>query len=114
MRAELVAIHTALTTFAEHDWLGIFTNSLSNLQAIRRHNTNPGIRTNLHYHNHILLLEIITNLLDTRRLAGFHMTLHKLRAHMNIRGNELADAAATLAVCNFNSLPPAQITRVDT
>ncbi len=31
MRAELVAIHTALTTFAEHDWLGKFSDSLSSL-----------------------------------------------------------------------------------
>jgi len=28
MRAELVAIHTALTTFVTHDWIGIFTDSL--------------------------------------------------------------------------------------
>ncbi len=31
MRAELVAIHTALSRFAEHQWLGIFTDSLSNI-----------------------------------------------------------------------------------
>ncbi len=31
LRAELVAIHTALTTFATNDWIGIFTDSLSNL-----------------------------------------------------------------------------------
>ena len=37
MRAELVAIHTALTTFERHDWVGIFTDSLSSLQAIRQH-----------------------------------------------------------------------------
>ncbi len=29
MRADLVAIHTALTTFDTHDWIGIFTDSLS-------------------------------------------------------------------------------------
>jgi hypothetical protein len=37
MRAELVAIHTALSAFAEHEWIGIFTDSLSSLQAIRHH-----------------------------------------------------------------------------
>jgi len=31
MRAELAAIHTALTTFVTHDWIGIFTESLSSL-----------------------------------------------------------------------------------
>ena len=31
MRAELVDIHTALTTFITHDWIGIFTDSLSSL-----------------------------------------------------------------------------------
>ncbi len=49
MRAELVAIHTALTTSAEHEWIGIYTDSESSLQAIRHHNTNPCIRGSLHY-----------------------------------------------------------------
>ena len=31
MRAELVAIHTALTTFENHEWIGIFPDSLSSL-----------------------------------------------------------------------------------
>ncbi len=31
MRAELIAIHTALSTFSTHDWIGIFTDSLTNL-----------------------------------------------------------------------------------
>jgi len=114
MRAERVAIHTALLTFAEHDWLGLFADSLSILQAIRHHNTNPRIRRSLHYHHHMLLLENITDLLETRRLAGFHTTLQKKKAHTNIRGNDLPDAAANLAVRNFDSLPPAHTTRVDT
>ena len=108
MRADLVVIHTALATFAKHDWLGIFTDSMSNL-----HNANPDIRSSLHYHHHMLLLESITDLLETRRrLSGFHTTLHKLRAHTNIRGNDLADAAAKLVVRNFDTLPPAQSPRV--
>ncbi len=39
MSAELVAIHTTLTGFASHDWIGIFIDPLSGFQAIRRHNT---------------------------------------------------------------------------
>ena len=42
MRADLIAIHTALTTFSTHEWIGIFIDSLSSLQAIRHHHTNPG------------------------------------------------------------------------
>jgi ribonuclease HI len=38
MRAELVAIHMALTKFATHEWTGIFTKSLFSLHAIRHHN----------------------------------------------------------------------------
>ncbi len=66
MRAELVAIHTAPSTFSTHSWIGIFTDSLSSLQAIRRHRTNPGITSAKHYHHHRLLLESISDLLETR------------------------------------------------
>ena len=37
MRAGLVAFHTALTRFEDHSWLGVFRDSLSNLQAIHLH-----------------------------------------------------------------------------
>ena len=60
MRAELVAIHMALTIFASHEWIEIFANSLSSLQAIDHHNTNPGIGGAKHYHHYMLLLESIT------------------------------------------------------
>ncbi len=99
-RAELVVIYTALTKFAEHEWIGIFTDSLSNLHAIQHQHTHPGIRSTRDYHHHMLLLESIT-------------TLDKIRAHINIRGNDLADAAAKLAVRNFHNLPPNKKTRVD-
>jgi hypothetical protein len=42
MRTDMVSIHTGLVTFSTHDWIGIFTNSLSSLQAIRLHHPNPG------------------------------------------------------------------------
>ena len=61
----------------------------------------------------MLLLESITDLLETIMLAGFHTTLHKIRNHTNIWGNDLADAAAKLAVQNFDSLPTTQTTRVE-
>ncbi len=114
MRAELVAIHTALSTFSTHNWIGIFTDSLSSLQAIRHHHTNPGTTSAKHYHHHRLLLESISDLLETRQRAGLSTTIHKIRAHTKIRGNDLADAAAKLAVTRYETLPPSQKRRVET
>ena len=74
-RAELVAIHIALTTFSTRDWIGIFTNSLSSLQAIRHHHTNPGTTSAKHCHHHKLLMVSITDLLETRRLSGLRCPL---------------------------------------
>jgi len=113
-RAEMVAIHTALTTFSTHDRLGIFTDSLSSLQATRHHHTNPGATSANRYHHHKLLLDSITDLLETRRLSGLRTTLHKIRAHINIRGNDLADAAAKPAVTHYDTLPLQQTRRVET
>ena len=113
MRAELFAIHTTLTTFTTHDWIGIFTNSLSNLQVIRHHHAIPGTTSAKHYHHHNLMPGSITDLLETRRLAGLSTTLHKIRAHTNIRGNDLADAAAKLVVTHCETLPPPQTRRVE-
>ena len=105
MQVELVAINTVLPKLASHEWIGIFTYSLSSLQAIRHHNTNLGTNSSLYYHHHMLLLGIITDLLETKRSAGFQATLYEIRAHTNIRGNDLADAVAKLAVRNFDTLP---------
>ena len=113
MRVELVAIHTALITFAALDWIGIFTNFLSSLHAIEHHNTNPGIGVAKHYHHHMHLLENMIWLLDPKASIGFRTTLNKVREHTRIRGNYLADAAAKLAVRSFDTLPPAQTNRVD-
>ena len=113
MRAELVAIHTALTKFEDHPWIGVFTDSLSNLQAIRLHYYRPGLTTAPHCHHHMLLLRSISQLLENRREKGFSTTLRKIRAHTNIRGNDLADASAKLAVTYYDTLPPDQTQRVD-
>ena len=37
MRAELVAIHTALAIFEDHPCIGVFKESMSSLRAIRNH-----------------------------------------------------------------------------
>ena len=113
MRAELVAIHTALATFEDHAWMGIFTDSLSNIQAIRLHITRPGLSTAPHYHHHMLLLQSICLLLESRLEKGYSTTIRKIRAHTHVRGNDLADAAAKLAVTDFDTLPNEQTLRVD-
>ena len=46
-------------------------------------------------------------------MAGRRTTLYKIRAHTDIRGNDLADTAAKLAVRSFGTLPPNQTLRVD-
>jgi hypothetical protein len=70
MCVELVAIQTALTRFADHTWLGIFTDSLSSLQAIRMHYYILGLLIDSHHHNHMLLLQSISYLLEARRKKG--------------------------------------------
>ncbi len=112
MRAELVAIYTAMDKFTTHEWVEIFTDSLSSLQAIRHRYTNPWAHGPQHYHHHLLLLSGTTDLLDERRSQEFGTTLQKIRAHTNIRGNDLADAAAKLAVTQYNSLPESQKLKV--
>jgi hypothetical protein len=108
MRAELVAIHTALTRFEEHAWLGVFTNSLSSLQAIRLHYYKPGLTIAPHYHHHMLLLQSISHLLETRRERGYCT-----KSHTHICGNDLVDAAAKLAVTDYDTLPHEHTMRVE-
>ena len=113
MRAELVVIYTALSTFVSHEWIGFFTNSLSSLQDIQHHDTNLGTTSAKHYHYHNLLLSGITTPMEERSRLGLRNTLHKLRGHTNIRGNDLADATTKLAVTHYDTLPPSQTLRVD-
>ena len=53
----------------------------------------------------MMSFRIPTDLLEERRRRRFQATLHKIRAHINIRGNDLADAAAKMAVTQYDSLP---------
>ena len=56
MRAKLVAIHIALTRFADHSWLCVFIASLASLKTIRLHYYKPGLTISPHYYHHMLLL----------------------------------------------------------
>ena len=59
MRVVLVAIHTALTTFSTHEWIDMFTDFLSSLQAIRHHHSSPSTTSAKYYHHHRLLMDSI-------------------------------------------------------
>jgi ribonuclease HI len=114
MRAGIVAIYTALDEFASLLRVGIFTDSMYSLEATRHHHCNLGAYNSPRYHHHILLLlRSIYDLLETRRARGLSTTIHKTRAHTNIKGNDLADAAAKVAVTAFETLPPEQTLRVE-
>ena len=63
MRAELMVIYTALDKFATHEWMGIFTDSLSYLHAIRHRCTHQEPSSSQNYHHHLLLLSGTTDLL---------------------------------------------------
>jgi hypothetical protein len=115
MRADLVVIRKALTTlFAAIEWIGIFTEFLSSLQAIRHHHTNPATCRPPHYSiiiiTYMLLLRSINFLLEIR-IHGFRTNLHIIWA--DIRANDLGDASDKLAVTHFGTNPPEQTLRVD-
>ncbi len=112
MRAELVAIHTALTIFEDHPWLDIFI--FSSLHAIRLHYFRPGLSVAPHCHHHMLLLQSILHLLEVRQEKCYFTSLRKIRAHTRKRGNDLADAVAKLAVTDYATLPREHTLRVDT
>jgi hypothetical protein len=78
-RAELVAIHTALTRFEDQSWIGVFTDSLSSLRAIRLRYYKPGLALAPHYHHHMLLLQSISNLLENRREKASPQPFEKSR-----------------------------------
>ena len=61
----------------------------------------------------MLLSSGIIDLVEERRRRGFITTLLKIRAHTNIWGNDLADAAATMAVTQYDSLPESHKLKVD-
>ena len=103
MRAELVAIYVALDRLKHLEDFRLFTDSLSSLQALRKRLYHLDLGS---YHHHQVLIDNIVNLILEREDAGVSTTLKKVRAHTNVMGNELADAAAKRAVRQFDVLAP--------
>ena len=61
----------------------------------------------------MILLSRTTDLQEERRRPRFRTILHKIRAHTNIRGNGLPDAAAKMSVTQYNSLPESHKLKID-
>ena len=95
MRAELVAIQVALSIYKDDPWIGIFTDSQTSLHAIQNELQRP---SNTSYHQHKPLITAIVDLLQYRISLGLPTTLHKIRGHTEINGNDLAGAAAKRVV----------------
>ncbi len=112
MRAKLIAIHIVLNNdrLTRVDW-DLFGLSIQSPAHPTLHcqpwNKQPHAVI-MHYHHHMLLLGSITDLIETRRSRSLHTILHKIIAYANIRGNDLADAAAKLAVIDYYTLSPSQ------
>ena len=108
-RAELVAIHASLThahtslpTLPARA-LHLYTDSLSSIQAIRRALYSPQSSVRK---LHTGLVTEIAELILLRARNNLHTHIHKVKSHVGIEGNELADKhakkAAELAVTAHN------------
>ena len=91
MRAELAAIHGAITAASHTPTLHIFTDSLASLYLLRRAVCAPH---SLLECKHMHLLTALATSLHARAARGLPTRLYKVKAHAGVRGNELADAAA--------------------
>ena len=101
MRAELAAIYVALDKYKHDPWIGIFTDSQTSLQAIQNELQRP---SHTKYHHHKPLIKAIVDILLYRAGLGLPTVLHKTRGHTNIRGNDLADAAAKRVVTAWDDI----------
>jgi ribonuclease HI len=93
-RAELVAIHQALTHIEYTTDLTLHTDSLCSLQLIKKMIHDP---TTASRSIHSELLKSIQDHLIQRILQGAHTTLCKVRSHTGIYGNDQADILAKQA-----------------
>jgi ribonuclease HI len=93
-RAELVAIHQAITNINHSTNLTLHTDSLCSLQLIKKMVHDP---TTARHSIHAELLHSIRDHLTQRILHGARTTLCKVRSHTGIHGNDQADCLARKA-----------------
>ena len=103
-RAELAGIYAALQYLVQHPTepthMIIFTDSLASLYLIQKMLRLPD---SLYECKHALLLHLIIALLLNRAKANLTTHIMKVKSHIGIQGNELADKAAADAIENPNS-----------
>ena len=97
LRAELAAIHQALIEFRDIRTFKCLIDSLTSLQQLQTVLTRP---EEVSYYPHHVLLHAIVEEIVARDTKGFVTHIMKVRAHVGVRGNELADAAAKSAIAN--------------
>jgi hypothetical protein len=77
MRAEPIAIRVAMDKYKNDKWIGIFTDSQTNIHAIQSQLRRPSY-TPYHYH-HKPLISAIVNALHYRGSLGLPTQLTKIR-----------------------------------
>ena len=90
-RAELIAIYMALDQWREDSNLVIATDSANAMKGINRQLRNP---QQLKYHVHKYLLKAIGDVLIERARLGLQSSIIKVKSHIGVQGNTIADAVA--------------------
>jgi ribonuclease HI len=90
-RAELVALHVAMTSHPADQDLTIYTDSLCSIQNTRKMLDRPH---QMQESKHRVVVEQLIQVLAQRAMAGGHTYLKKVRSHTGIHGNDEADRLA--------------------
>ena len=93
-RAELAAIFVALQLCRPHEDEIIATDSKCSMEKIAKHLRNPALTKD---DCHQPMLRAIVQMLVTRAQANLKTTLMKVKSHIGIKGNEMADKLANQA-----------------
>ena len=90
-RAELVALKEAILegTRSENEYTIIYTDCLSAMYGMLKWKRLPN---RMKYHNHRDIISEILQLIDEH--PEKHFIIHKVKSHVGITGNEIADEGA--------------------
>ena len=90
-RAELAAIAVSLKKKISQPDLRILTDSAFGIYTIRNFGTDPSSYSN---HLHVEILRYIDDIIRARDANGLHTHIGKVKSHIDIHYNEVADEAA--------------------